>query len=134
MCSSFGVNQRLSSIRTTLNHCVTLEKSLHLSALSVLLPGLSLKAAKEGVKGGRLSRGSVEGSAVGVLIITIATLAGWMPAQSPNVVSSGSLRSKACLEGWGWAISGLKVLSDNPFPVTRVPKAKLKQILVKKME
>lgn len=64
-------------------------------------------------------------SDVGVLVITIVALAGWM---------LGSLRSKVCLEGWGWAISGLKVLSHNPFPVTSVPRARLKQILVKKME
>lgn len=64
-------------------------------------------------------------SDVGFLIITIVTLAGWM---------LGSLRSQLCLEGWGWAIYGLKGLSRNPFPVTRVPKAKLKQILVKKVE
>lgn len=61
MCCYFEERQKLNPIRTALNHCVTLDKSLHLSALSVLLPGLSLGAAKEGVKGGRLSRGSLNG-------------------------------------------------------------------------
>lgn len=72
--------------------------------------------------------------AVGALIITIVTAAGWMQVQSPDVIFSGSLKNRACLEGWGCAISGLQVLSANPFAVTRAPKAKLKQILVKKME
>lgn len=120
----WGERQRLGSMRTTLNHCVTLAESLHLSALSVLLPGLSLGAAKEGVKGGRLRRSSLNGKCCRCLDYYHC---------HPGWVDAGSVRSKFCLEGWGWATSGLKVLNHNPFPVTRVPRAKLQQILVKKM-
>lgn len=68
------------------------------------------------------------------MIITSVTVAEWMLLQSLEVTFSGSLRNRAHLEGWGCAISGLQVLSANPFAVTRAPKAKLKQILVEKME
>ena len=108
--------QRPDSMRPALNHCVTSGKSLHLSALSVL-PGY-LSELLRPVKGGRLSRGSLKGRCYGCHH--------WQGGR--GILPWWHFLRQLGEQEWGWAISGLQVLSTNPFLVTIAPKAKLKQI------
>lgn len=103
-------------MRPALNHCVTSGKPLHLSALSVL-PGY-LSELLRPVKGGRLSRGSLKGGCYGCYH--------WQGGR--GILPWWHFLRQLGEQEWGWAISGLQVLSTNPFLVTIVPKAKLKQI------
>lgn len=118
--------QRPDSMRPTLNHCVTSGKSLHLSALSVLLPGYLSELPRRPVKGGRLSRGSLKGRCY--------ESHHWQGGR--GIPPWWHFLRQLGEQEWGWAISGLQVLGTNPFLVTTALKAKLKQIFLfkKKIE